>query len=102
MITRNNVYFHEWIGMNAKVISSPNPTENGIVGTLCNETKNTIEVRKENGVRRIVKNGRVFELSEPDKKFRINGSYAVFRPEDRIKERRRIVKMLRNGIGNGD
>ncbi|AKA47804.1 hypothetical protein IX51_00435 [uncultured archaeon] len=102
MITKDNVYFHEWIGLNAKVISSPNPAENGIAGTLCNETKNTVELRKENGVKRIVKSGRVFELATTEEKFTINGSYAVFRPEDRIKERRRIGKMLRNGIINGD
>ncbi len=102
MINRDNVYFHEWIGLNAKVVSSPNPTERGLAGTLCDETKNTIALRNGNAVRMIAKNGRVFELATNEKEFKINGSYAVFRPEDRIKERRRIRKMLRNSIRNGD
>lgn len=88
--------------MDAKVISSPNPTENGLSGKLCNETRNTVVLRKASGTRMIVKRGRVFELAVEEKKFRINGSYVVFRPEDRIKERRRIGKMLRNIKRNGD
>lgn len=102
MITRDNVYFHEWIGMDARVLKSPNPTESGISGMLCNETKNTVEIEENDNVKTIAKVGRVFELGNRDMKFKINGSYAVFRPEDRIKEQRRIGKMLKKGIGNGD
>ncbi len=97
MINRNNVYFHEWIGSNAQVLESPNSNEMGISGELCNETKNTLLIRSPSGEKSIAKKGRTFALSVQGMVYEIKGSYAQFRPEDRIKERRRISRMIRNG-----
>ncbi len=97
MINRNNAYLHEWIGSAASVDESPNPTEVGISGEIMDETKNTLVLLTQKGERRIAKRGRSFSLHTPKEVFTIKGSYAAFRPEDRIKERRRINRMIRNG-----
>lgn len=97
MRTKENIYFHEWIGMNARITDSVNPNEKGINGIVCDESKNTLTIMANNGTKKIVKNGRMFELGTDNRKFIINGNYSGFRPENRIKERRKIEKMLKNG-----
>lgn len=97
MRTKENIYFHEWIGMNARITESVNANEKGLSGIVCDESKNTLTIRVGERSKRIVKSGRMFELGIDERKFNINGNYSGFRPENRIKERRKIEKMLRNG-----
>lgn len=98
MRTRNNIYFHEWIGTGAEVLESPNRLELGIAGTVIDETRKTVLIATENGPKRIAKEGRMFNIDAEGKTFRLNGTYSGFRPEDRIKERRRIEKKIRSGV----
>ena len=72
----------EFIGAEIDVIDSPNRELVGIKGTAVDETRNTLTIRTEKGIRKLIKK----EIT-----FRINGSITVvgkdinFRPEDRIK-----------------
>lgn len=69
------------LGKQVEVIQSSNRYEVGIKGLVIEDTKNTIKVRTENGVRILIKNNIILMIN--DKK--IDGNLLIGKEEERIK-----------------
>jgi ribonuclease P protein subunit POP4 len=85
--TPRNIYYHELIGLKAKVLQYPDPGITGIAGRILDETLKTLILETPNGRRvRILKEHGVFEFMLPDgRKVIIKGNEILDRPEDRLK-----------------
>ena len=83
-MARKKVYPHELIGEEAEIVSSTNPTIVGIKGTIIDETKQTIKLRKKDGKEVVLlKNAIDFKLSRTGEV--ISGKEITKRPEERLK-----------------
>jgi len=81
---------NEFIGLNAKVVKSANPSYVGISGRVINETRNTLVIRHENEDKVVVKNAAIFHFTMPDSTVvEVDGNLIIGRPEDRVKKRLR-------------
>ena len=69
------------LGKQVEVIQSSNRYEVGIKGLVIEDTKNTIKVRTENGVKILIKNSIILTIN--DKK--IDGNLLIGKEEERIK-----------------
>jgi ribonuclease P protein subunit POP4 len=89
MITPQNIFRHELVGLNVEVVKSSHEGFTGIKGEVIDETKNTIKVEDVRGCEKIIpKNVVTFQFKLPDNTVvEINGSIIVARPEDRIKKK---------------
>ena len=115
MISSNNIFYHELIGLELKVVDSSNASLIGIRGTVVDETKKTFLIEAE--PRKICENIKaepgknatiqessnlssrstgsfirndvsIFEFKVPDGTIvEIDGKILLNRPEDRIKKR---------------
>ncbi|RLI86718.1 MAG: ribonuclease P protein subunit [Archaeoglobales archaeon] len=83
---------HEWIGLNVEVVKSPNPCEVGIEGVVVDETKNTLKIDTEKGLKTVIKRGRTFRVRFAGKVLDVSGDLINFRPEERIKRGLLILK----------
>ncbi|ADC46711.1 ribonuclease P subunit P29 [Methanobrevibacter ruminantium M1] len=107
MISSNNIFYHELIGLELKVVDSSNPSLIGLCGTVIDETKKTLLIEVEEKVlsddlgsnqqnhfnliykeKLIQKDVSVFQFKVPDGTIvEIDGKILLNRPEDRIKKR---------------
>jgi len=88
MITGRNLIRHELIGLNVKIIDSSNKFHVGIKGMVVDETKNLLIIETKKGLKRVQKKGTKFVFTIPNgRKFKVNGTRIIARPEDRIKLR---------------
>jgi len=86
MITTRNLIRHELIGLSVKVVESTNKFQVGIKGTVVDETKNTITIETDKGLKKVQKKGSKFIFEIPDgKKVKVNGDKIAVRPEERVK-----------------
>ena len=60
---------------------------NTYTGKILNESKNTIEIKTEKGVKMIPKDQAIIQIQLNDHKININGNQLKGRHEDRIKHR---------------
>lgn len=75
----------ELIGAHMKVLESKNKSNIGIKGIVRDETKYTISVETENGMKKLLKNESTFEFQIGKNKMIIKGSLLQHRPEERVK-----------------
>lgn len=105
MISSKNIFYHELIGLELKVVDSSNPSLIGLRGTVIDETKKTLTVEVSQKVhskdlssnqdlifiyreKLIQKDVSVFQFKVPDGTIvEIDGKILLNRPEDRIKKR---------------
>ncbi len=89
MITPQNIFRHEFIGLQVKVVDSSHEGFKGIKGKIVDETKNTIKIEDDAGNEKIIpKKVVTLHFNLPDgNKIEIDGKIIVARPEDRIKKR---------------
>ncbi len=89
MITPQNIFRHEFIGLQVKVTDSSHIGFKGIKGKIVDETKNTIKIVDDEDNEKIIpKKVVTLHLNLPDgSKIEIDGKIIVARPEDRIKKR---------------
>jgi ribonuclease P protein subunit POP4 len=89
MITPQNIFRHELVGLNVEVVKSSHEGFTGIKGEVIDETKNTVKVEDVTGCEKIIPKSVVtFQFTLPDNKVvEIDGSIIVARPEDRIKKK---------------
>ena len=84
MISSKNIFYHELIGLELKVVDSSNPSLIGLRGTVIDETKKTLRIE----VKEKVQDVSVFQFKVPDGTIvEIDGKILLNRPEDRIKKR---------------
>ena len=80
----------EFIGLDAKVVRSSNPSYVGISGPVVDETRNTLVIRLKNENKVIIKETAVFQLILQNKEvIEVDGNVILGRPEDRLKKRLR-------------
>lgn len=85
-----NLPRHELIGLKVKVVKSKNQDEERIHGRVIDETKSTLDIESEDGVKRIRKEGRTFKFDLPSREeVKVKGRVLEGRPEDRIKKKLR-------------
>jgi ribonuclease P protein subunit POP4 len=85
-ITDTNLTAHELIGLRVSISTSTDPTKRGLIGTVRNETRNTITIETQNRLLSIAKAGSSFTFQVPTGNMvTIEGSRILLRPEDRIK-----------------
>lgn len=88
MITPQNIFQHEFIGLHVEVKESSHEGFIGINGRVVDETKNTITVETEDGEKMVPKKASTFRFKLPDGAVvEIDGRVIVARPEDRIKKK---------------
>ena len=89
MITPQNIFRHELVGLGVEVVKSTHTGFTGIKGEVVDETKNTIKVEDVMGCEKIIpKNVATFRFTLPDSAVvEIDGRIIVARPEDRIKKK---------------
>lgn len=105
MISSKNIFYHELIGLELKVVQCSNPSLIGLSGTVIDETKKTLLVEVKEKVpsddlgsnqdfnficvdKLIQKDVSVFQFKVPDGTIvEIDGKILLNRPEDRIKKR---------------
>ncbi|MFO7792831.1 MAG: ribonuclease P protein subunit [Candidatus Saliniplasma sp.] len=83
-----SIYQEELIGSKIEVIDANHSGYRGIVGTIIDETKNTliIENQIDDKEKMIPKIGINFRLTRNDHKYLLNGDRLNNRPEERIKK----------------
>ena len=94
MISSKNIFYHELIGLELKVVDSSNPSLIGLQGTVIDETKKTllVEVREDVPDEDLSSNQNdlIFICNEKliqKDVVEIDGKILLNRPEDRIKKR---------------
>ena len=88
MITSKNLVHHEFIGLNVEITNAKDKSLK-LLGTVIDETKNTIKIEDANKKEKLIpKKGSIFLFELPNgEKIEINGNILSIRPEDRIKKR---------------
>ncbi len=85
MISPQNVLRHELIGMNVLVAGASNPSHVGICGRIIDETRNTLVVATERGLKRIQKRYSILRIRLPGGDLvEVDGSTLVSQPDKRI------------------
>ena len=81
---------NEFIGLETKVVKSPNKSLVGIKGKVVNETRNSFIILQDRKEKIIIKEKTFFDFVLPDGTIvEIDGKVLIGRPEDRIKKRPR-------------
>ena len=88
MVSGRNLARHELIGLTVTVVRCPDPSIGGAEGSVVDETRNSVVIKRSTGGKRIRigKAGCVFRFLLPDgSSADIDGNNIMFRPEDRVK-----------------
>ena len=86
----SNIGRHELIGLRMEVVSATDSSLVGTVGTITDETKNTLLVERDGkGEVRVPKRGTVIRVQLDDKDVELDCNKIMYRPEDRIKRVKR-------------
>ncbi len=94
--TRKNIFFHELIGLKARILSSLDPSLVGVSGTILYETSRTLILRidmpdhiKKREIR-VLKSGTVFEFILPSgERVVVEGDIIIGDPAERARRIRR-------------
>jgi ribonuclease P protein subunit POP4 len=90
LITKKNLLFSTFIGLEAEIVNSSQRNLIGLKGTIVDETKNLIVIDKEGAGGkevRIPKNSSVFRIvAESGEKVDVDGREIPFRPHERAKK----------------
>lgn len=84
MITEDNIYQHELIGLETQITNSSNPQFIGLNGTITNETKSMFTINTKKGVKSIPKANSHWKFSLQSKDVILDGSKMEKRPYDRL------------------
>jgi ribonuclease P protein subunit POP4 len=78
---------HEFIGLEAKVVQSTNPSQIGIRGKVLDETQKTLTILHDNKRKIVAKETSMFHFMLHDGTIlEIDGKVLLGRPEDRVKK----------------
>jgi ribonuclease P protein subunit POP4 len=88
MITPQNIFRHELVGLEVVVVKSTHEDLTGIKGLVVDETRNTIKVEDSKGCEKLIpKKVATFRFTLQDAVVEVDGRIIVARPEDRIKKK---------------
>jgi len=87
MITRKNLLYSTFIGLEAEVINSSQRTLIGLKGTIVDETKNLIVIQKDDKEIKVPKVSSTFRFTlDSGETADVEGSKIAFRPHERPKK----------------
>jgi ribonuclease P protein subunit POP4 len=90
MITPYNILRHELIGLPVRIVSASHEGYK-CVGIMIDETRDTIKIKTDAGIKILPKDCITLEATLPKGEVvRIDGKLLVSRPEERIKKKYRI------------
>lgn len=93
MITPQNIFRHEFIGLTVEIIDSNHKEFIGIKGIIIDETRNTIRIDTGKHEKLIPKAEVVFLFTlATGEHVSIDGKIIVARPEDRIKKKFKKIR----------
>ncbi len=78
-----NIILNELIGLRVRVLRSLDKKQRGISGFVIDETKNTLVVETDTGVKRLVKGISEFRFYYGRQSFKVDGKEISFRPHER-------------------
>ena len=85
-----NINIRELIGLEVTVVAHPDPSMEGIHGSVMDETRSMFLIRTEVKERKVAKKGALFEFAVDGprgiKRISMKGDDLVHRPEDRTKK----------------
>jgi len=84
MITQENLFMHELIGLEAKVMKSNNKQIIGISGKIVDETKSMLSLDTMNGIKKIPKENSEWKFSFDNNESVVNGNLLTKRPQERL------------------
>lgn len=84
MITLDNISKHEFIGLEAKIINSPNTQIIGLNGTIVDETKSMFVLNTFDGQKHIPKKYNTWKFNVNGQKITLYGTILEKRPYDRL------------------
>ncbi|MBU0636300.1 ribonuclease P protein subunit [Candidatus Micrarchaeota archaeon] len=84
-ITPTNLPYHEWIGLECKVIQATDPNKKGLKGKIIDETKNTIKIETTQGEKTLPKKEVELEVKIKQQKMILKPKEGCFSPENRVK-----------------
>ena len=84
MITEDNIYQHEFIGLDTQIIHSSNPQFIGLNGTITNETKSMFTLNTRKGTKLIPKTDNQWKFFLQNKDITVDGGKIEKRPFDRL------------------
>jgi len=91
LVNSSNLIYHNLVGRRAKVISSTDPTQVGMEGTVVDETAHTLTISSALGRRVVPKAISTFAFYLPGEVV-VKGSEIALSPEDRLKKLQRRNK----------
>lgn len=84
--TAGNLARHELVGLDARVVDSPDPTQVGLEGTIVDETRGTLVLSMDAGESTVPKPGRTFAVGLDGETVEIDGEQIAHRPGERTKK----------------
>lgn len=89
LITPQNIFRHELVGLDVEVSESSHEGLTGISGVVIDETKKTIKIEDQDGSEKTIpKKVATFRFTLPDGDVvDVEGRIIIARPEDRIKKK---------------
>lgn len=86
------IVLHELSGLNARVVKCLDRNQLGIEGKVLKETKNTLVVGTDRGVKQVVKKTSTFKFFVGRKSFTVDGREINFRPFERTEKAIKFYK----------
>ncbi len=90
-----NIVLNELIGLKARVLRSLDRKQRGLSGRIIDETKNTLLIETDAGVKRVVKRSSSFRFYSGGSHFDVDGIEISFRPSERTGKALRYYKRRR-------
>jgi len=84
MITADNIFKHEFVGLDTQITESTNPQVIGLNGTIINETKSMFTLNTEKGIKSFPKFNNSWKFVINNQNVTVDGSKIQKRPFDRI------------------
>ena len=84
MITQENLFMHELIGLDAAVVKSNNVQIIGISGRIVDETKSMLFLNTINGIKKIPKENVEWKFSFDKNEFIVSGNLLAKKPQERL------------------
>lgn len=88
-MTKQNLLRHELIGLEARVVSSSDPTLLGVQGRIVDETRNMLVVEQAGKDKTISKSSSTFMITLPSgEEATVEGKKLIGRPDARVRRKR--------------
>lgn len=95
-------YVDDFVGHHVTVRKSSNALNEGMEGTVIDETKNMLVIKTPTGAKKIQKNGLFVDIDTRNGRITLDMSVIAYRSEDRIKNYIKIARKIRKNHLKGN